>query len=183
MQAVLKACQSGNLQASPKVLITNNRKAEALNRAKEYNLKSHIFNGITHPDPEDLDLTIYNALQEANCDLIVLAGYMKLIGPKVLNAYKGRIINIHPSLLPAHGGQGMYDMRVHKAVIESGDLTTGVSVHLVDEHYDTGRILDQTKIPVTSSDTPESLSAKVIKVEHEFLTQTLKKIVSGAIKI
>lgn len=183
MQAVLNACVSGTLQATPVVLVTNNRKAVAIERAMSAGLSVHVLNGVTHPDPDDLDAAICAALQEAGCDLIVLAGYMKMIGPRVLAAFRGRIVNIHPSLLPRHGGQGMYGIYVHCSVIEAGDLITGVSVHVVDEEYDHGRILAQTELPVLPGDTPESLSARVLEVEHRFLVDTLGRIAAGELQI
>jgi phosphoribosylglycinamide formyltransferase-1 len=116
------------------------------------------------------------ALQASKCELIVLAGFMKMIGPRVLAAYRNRIVNIHPSLLPRHGGKGMYGMHVHAAVIASGDSTTGVTVHLVDEAYDHGRVLAQSRLSVEPRDTPESLSARILKSEHAFLVETLGRI-------
>ena len=100
MQAVLDACESGSLSAMPAVLVTNNRTAEAIQRAIRANIPVHVLNRTTHPDPEALDSAMCEALQAAGCDMIVLAGFMKMIGPRVLNAYRGRIVNIHPSLLP-----------------------------------------------------------------------------------
>ena len=100
MQAVLDACESGSLSATPAVLVTNNRTAEAIQRATRANIPVHVLNRTTHPDPETLDSAMCEALQAAGCDMIVLAGFMKMIGPRVLNAYRGRIVNIHPSLLP-----------------------------------------------------------------------------------
>ena len=179
MQAVLDACDAERLRATPAVLITNNRNAESIGRAQDAGIAVHILNGVTHPDPDGLDAAILGALKEADCDLIVLAGYMKKLGPRVLGAYRHRIVNIHPSLLPCHGGPGMFGIHVHRAVIDAGDQITGVSVHLVDEEYDSGRVLAQTEVPVESDDTPESLSARVLDVEHQFLVETLGRICDG----
>ena len=105
-------------------------------------------------------------LQKFRVDLVVLAGYLKRIPPKVINEYAGRIINIHPALLPAFGGEGMYGARVHEAVIAAGVEETGVTVHLVDDEYDRGPIIAQWRMPVDKSDDAESLAARVLNVEH-----------------
>ena len=105
-------------------------------------------------------------LRQFRVDLVVLAGYMKRIPPLVIREYAGRMINIHPALLPAFGGEGMYGARVHEAVIESGASESGVTVHLVDDEYDRGPIVAQWRIPVEKSDTAESLAARVLAVEH-----------------
>ena len=102
---------------------------------------------------------------------------MKKIGPAVLSAYAGRIINIHPALLPRHGGPGMYGRRVHEAVLAAGDSETGVTIHLVDEEYDHGHILAQTRLPVLKGDTVDSLAARVLRREHEFLVETIEGLV------
>ncbi len=183
MQAVLDAIRRKELQAHPAVLVCNNRGAEAATRATEQGMPVHILNSVTHPDEEALDGAILAALQEAECDLIVLAGYMKKLGPKVLAVYGGRIINIHPSLLPKYGGQGMYGQHVHRAVLAAGDTVTGVSIHLVNEEYDQGRILAQAEVPVLAEDTVESLAARVLKCEHMFLAETLVGITRGEIAL
>jgi len=105
-------------------------------------------------------------LRQFRVDLVVLAGYLKRIPPAVIREYAGRMINIHPALLPAFGGEGMYGARVHEAVIESGASESGVTVHLVDDEYDRGPIVAQWRIPVEKSDTAESLAARVLAVEH-----------------
>ena len=108
-------------------------------------------------------------LDRARADLVVLAGYLKLVPPAVIAAYRDRIVNIHPALLPDFGGAGMYGLRVHRAVLESGSVESGATVHLVDEQYDRGAILAQARVPVVRSDTPESLAARVLAAEHRLL--------------
>lgn len=108
-------------------------------------------------------------LEPAGADLVVLAGYLKLVPPAVVTRYAGRIINIHPALLPDFGGPGMYGRRVHEAVLASGATESGASVHLVDEEYDRGAILAQARVPVQPGDTPESLAARVLAAEHQLL--------------
>jgi phosphoribosylglycinamide formyltransferase 1 len=108
-------------------------------------------------------------LERHAVELIVLAGYLKLVPAAVIGAYRGRIINIHPALLPDFGGKGMYGKRVHRAVLASGARETGVTIHLVDEVYDRGAVLAQARVPVLPGDTPELLAARVLEVEHRLL--------------
>jgi histidine triad (HIT) family protein len=114
-------------------------------------------------------------------DVIVLAGYMKQLGPKTLSRFAGRILNIHPALLPEFGGKGMYGMHVHEVVIASGRAESGVSIHVVNAEYDTGPVIAQAHVPVEPGDTPETLAARVLLREHTFFAETLQKIVTGEI--
>lgn len=176
LQAVLDACSSGELSATPAVLVTNNRGAHCIARAQAAGVAVHVLNGVTHPGPEALDEAMLDALRANDCEWIVLAGYMKKIGPRVLEAFAGKMINIHPALLPRHGGKGMYGMNVHRAVIEAGDAVTGATVHLVDGEYDEGPILAQAEVPVLAGDTPETLAARVLETEHRLLVATLRDL-------
>jgi phosphoribosylglycinamide formyltransferase-1 len=138
----------------------------ARNFPKESN--SHI-SGKKFPEREQFVSEILRTLENHEVNLIVLAGYMKLLPVEVVRKYRNRILNIHPALLPKYGGKGMYGMNVHKAVIESGDRISGATVHFVDEIFDHGVILIQRTAPVSAEDDPESLAAKVLKVEHKIL--------------
>jgi phosphoribosylglycinamide formyltransferase 1 len=119
------------------------------------------------------------ALERAGADLVVLAGYLQLVPQVVVERYRGRILNIHPALLPAFGGTGMYGAHVHRAVIAAGARVSGATVHLVDERYDEGRILAQWPVPVLPDDTPESLAARVLRVEHLLLPMVVEALVRG----
>jgi phosphoribosylglycinamide formyltransferase/phosphoribosylglycinamide formyltransferase-1 len=121
---------------------------------------------IAHFNANDDGSELLDLLHRYRIDLVVLAGYLKRIPPRVILEYAGRIMNIHPALLPAFGGEGMYGARVHEAVIASGAEETGVTVHLVDDDYDRGQIIAQWRVRVDKSDTPESLAARVLNVEH-----------------
>jgi formyltetrahydrofolate-dependent phosphoribosylglycinamide formyltransferase len=114
-------------------------------------------------------------LSAEGVDLVVLAGYLKLVPAEVIAAYRGRILNIHPALLPAFGGPGMYGKRVHEAVLASGARMSGATVHLVDEEYDRGEILAQARVPVLPGDTPETLAARVLEAEHRLLPAVVLK--------
>ena len=183
MQAILDACAEGHIPASPSLLICNNPSAFAASRAREFGLDVEILNGKTHPNPEDLDTAIRDALLAHQTDLVVLAGYMKRIGPRVLSTFTNRILNIHPSLLPKFGGRGMYGLRVHEAVIKAGETETGATVHLINENYDEGPILQQRSIPVHSHDTPESLQQRTLEIEHSLYPDTVSRIAKGEIAL
>lgn len=183
MQAIIAACENGELAATPVVVISNNASARALNIARNHHIPAIHLSSATHPDPAELDQIITKTLQQYGVDLVILAGYMKKAGAKLLQAYHNRVLNIHPSLLPRYGGKGMYGKHVHEAVLRSGDTTTGVTVHLVNEHYDQGRILAQKSIPVLQDDTADSLARRVLEVEHELYVTVLRDIVIGEISL
>lgn len=177
--AILTACKQGRVDAIPKVAISNNSDAVALTRAREAGIATAHLSSQTHPDLEALDEAILNTLLAHNVDFVVTAGYMKKLGPQTLAAFKNRIINVHPSLLPRHGGKGMYGLKVHEAVLKSGDTHTGITIHYVDGDYDTGPIIAQKKIAVLPDDTPESLAKRVLAEEHELLIETLAGLLRG----
>ncbi len=179
LQAVVDACESGALQATVAVVIGNNSGSGAARRAAAHAIPFIHRSGHTHPDPARLDAAIRDALLAHEVDLVLLAGYMKKIGPRTLRAFSGRIVNTHPALLPKFGGQGMYGSHVHAAVLESGDRQTGISVHLVDEDYDTGRVLAQREVPVEPGDDASSLAERVQGNERPFLVEVLERIASG----
>jgi len=183
MQAVLDAIQARALQAKPCVLISNNSKSKAIERAISFNFPYRHISQITHPDPDIHDSEILETLRDHKVDILLLLGYMKKLGPKTLNEYRGKIINIHPSLLPKYGGIGMYGRNVHEAVLANKEAQTGVTIHLVDEDYDTGRVIDQCIVPVQLNDSVDSLSERVLRREHEFLVETLIRISNGEISL
>jgi phosphoribosylglycinamide formyltransferase-1 len=124
-----------------------------------------------------------NFLSQLNIDLIVLAGFLKLIPDDVVKKYKGRIINIHPALLPSFGGKGMYGMNVHRAVYNSSAKVSGVSVHFVDETYDTGSIIAQECVDIRNVKSPEEIAERVLKIEHRILPSVIKMIAENKIHI
>jgi phosphoribosylglycinamide formyltransferase-1 len=183
MQAIIDACRAGELHARPSVVISNNSKSGALERAKREGIPYYHLSGKIHASPAELDDAIVNALMRHDVHLVLLAGYMKKLDTETLNCFRNRILNIHPALLPKYGGEGMYGSRVHKAVLAAGEKETGVSIHVVDEDYDSGPLIAQTRMPVSEDDTVETLSSRVLAREHSFLVETLQKIVSGALTL
>jgi len=176
LQAVLNAVANGHLSAEISVVISNNGAAGALRKARAAGLLAVHLSSVTHPNPEQLDQAILDTLTNARTDVVLLTGYMKKLSPQVLQAYEGRIVNTHPALLPRFGGKGMYGDRVHQAVLASGDAETGISLHLVDPEYDTGKVLAQCRVPVLPGDSVADLSARVRTREKEFLVEMLGKM-------
>ena len=183
MQAVIDACKAGQIPAQPCVVISNNSHSGALSRAKREGIPHAHLSGATHPDPGQLDRAICNRLRDHGVELVVLAGYMKKLGSRTLAQYAGHIVNIHPALLPTFGGQGMYGIRVHEAVLAAGVPETGVTIHLVDAEYDHGPIVAQRRVAVLPSDTAESLAHRVLGHEHSLFVETLAGIASGDIAL
>ena len=179
LQAVLDACANGDIDGRVALVISNNADAGALRRARAASVPVAHLSGKTHPDPAALDRAIRDALQAAGIDVVLLAGYMKKLGPLTLGAYAGRVINTHPALLPRHGGQGMYGMHVHRAVIAAGDRVSGVTVHQVEDDYDTGPALAQRRVPVLAGDTPETLAQRVQASERQLLVEVLGALSRG----
>ncbi|MFN2635736.1 MAG: phosphoribosylglycinamide formyltransferase [Gemmatimonadaceae bacterium] len=182
--AVLASGRGSNLQAiidhfdnlarervAKVVLVASNRAdSPALIRAATASID------IAHFDASDDGRALLELLQRSRVDLVVLAGYLKRIPPMVIREYSGRILNIHPALLPAFGGEGMYGARVHEAVITSGAEETGVTVHLVNDDYDRGPIVAQWRIAVEPDDTAETLGARVLGVEHVVYPRAIEMV-------
>lgn len=183
MQAIVDACKSGEVDADPVVVISNNSNSGAMERARKERILAIHLSGATHPNPDDLDEAIVETLQAHGVNLLILAGYMKKLGPKALQTYDSHLLNIHPALLPKFGGQGMYGKRVHEAVLVAGEKVSGATVHLVTAEYDQGRILNQKKVPVLPDDDVDSLAARVLKIEHKLFSETIQKIATGEIKL
>ncbi len=178
LQAILDACAAGVISATPVVVITNNSKSRAAQRATEAGVEVVHLSSATHADPAALDAAIAQTLLDRDVDLVALAGYMKRLGSQTIAHFEGRILNVHPGLLPEFGGPGMYGERVHAAVLAAGVAETGVTVHLVDEEYDHGPTVAQARVPVLPGDDVEALAARVLKQEHALYVSTLAAIAS-----
>ncbi|HWA17311.1 MAG TPA: phosphoribosylglycinamide formyltransferase [Gemmatimonadales bacterium] len=167
--ALLGALRGSEL-AQVVLVLSNNPAAGALARAREARVPAEVLD-----DYRNAEEWIYR-LDSRQVDLVVLAGYLKLVPREVIARYRGRIINIHPSLLPKFGGPGMYGRFVHQAVLAAGEKISGATVHLVDEEYDRGRVLDQDHVTIARNDTAEQLAAKVLKVEHRLLPRVVLRL-------
>ncbi len=176
VQTVVKACHRNALDAAVVLVISNNSDSKALARAAESGIQTKHLSSNTHSTNEALDTALCDALVKADADCVLLGGYMKKLGPKVLSQFSGRIINTHPSLLPKYGGQGFYGRKVHEAVVAAGDRESGATVHLVEEDYDTGPILAQVKISVSAEDTVDSVERRVRAAERRLIVATLRHL-------
>lgn len=183
LQAIIDACQNGILDARVRVVISNNSLSKALRRAKKCDIPAIHLSSITHPDKSELDKAITSTMVHHKVQLVVLAGYMRKLGESMVQAYPNRIINSHPSLLPLHGGSGMYGDLVHEEVIAQRDRQSGITIHIVDEEYDHGPVVSQVRVLVDRDDSIDSLRNRIQSREHGFWIETLNKIQSGEIDL
>ena len=163
---------AGSDYAEVSFIIANNPNAFVLERAKRLGIEATV---VTKAEFMEAD-GIIAMLQEREIDFVVLAGFLLLVPQKLIQAYPGKIVNIHPALLPKHGGKGMYGDNVHKAVVASGDTESGITIHLIDEHYDKGTTFFQAKCPVLPTDTYEDVAAKVHALEYEHFPHVIEEI-------
>lgn len=166
-------CKFGKLNAKIAAVISNNSNSFALTRAHNAGIATYHISQKKYPDYVDYITQLITVLEKNSINLIVLAGYMKLFPREIVDRYCGRIINIHPALLPKFGGSGMYGIRVHQAVLDAREQYSGATVHMVDSKFDHGPILIQRRIRVNPDDTPESLAARVLEIEHQILPEAV----------
>jgi len=183
LQAIIDAAERGEIDARVVLVISNNSKAGALERARRHGIQALHLSVSQFCAQKDFDARLLEVLADHRIDLVLLAGYMKLLSPSVVKAYRGRILNIHPALLPSFGGQGMYGLRVHQAVVESGAKFSGVTVHLVDEQYDHGPIVAQRVVPVLDDDTPQTLAQRVLVEEHKIYKAVIQLFAENRVRI
>jgi len=179
LQALIDGSKAGILSGKIVWVVSSSAKTYGLTRAENEDIETFVFKPKKYPSPEAAAEDLLSKLQERKIDYIALAGYLKLLPSSVVAAYSKHIVNIHPALLPKYGGKGMYGHHVHEAVLASGDKESGVTIHLVDEIYDHGKILDQARVPVLPDDTPDSLAARVLEQEHKLYPRALNKLISG----
>jgi len=175
LQALLDAIAAGRLMAEVVMVVSNNADAGALRRAQAAGIATLHLSAVTHPDAVALDAALTQTLQDAGAEIVVTTGYMKRLGPQVMAAFARRMINVHPSLLPKYGGQGMYDRHVHAAVLAANELESGCSVHYVEGDYDTGPVIAQARVPVLIGDTVDSLAERVKQRERLLLVDVLQE--------
>lgn len=175
-QAITDACSDGTIPGRVTLCVTSRPDAGVMDRAGRAGIPIHI---LTDDDPD----TLIALLDDHGIGLVTLAGYMRKIPGAVVNAYRHRMMNIHPALLPAFGGKGLYGMRVHRAVIEYGVRFSGATVHFVDEEYDTGPIILQDIVRVEPGDTPESLAARVLETEHRIYPRAVRLFAEGRLRV
>jgi phosphoribosylglycinamide formyltransferase-1 len=181
LQAILDhLAKLGESRSADIVLVASNSgEAGALRRADAAHIPRAILRSPREPDGVDLE----PLLREHRVELVVLAGYMRLVPPEVTHAYRGRMLNVHPALLPAFGGPGMYGARVHRAVIAAGARESGPTVHFVDEVYDHGPVIAQLPIPVLPTDDEHTLAARVLEAEHLLYPRVVEAVAAGSVRL
>ena len=179
MLALAASCVNPEFPAEVAAVISPKSDTPAAEGAREKGLSVVIVDPLTSPN---YGADLIRELTNAQIEWICLAGYLRLLPTEVLLTYKNRILNIHPALLPKFGGKGMYGMRVHEAVLSSGETESGCTVHLVTENYDEGPIILQKTCPVEKDDTPETLALRVLKLEHQTYSEALRKVIEEAEK-
>lgn len=176
---IITAIRENRLDAEIGVVITNNINSNIYNWCHENSTEIAYISGNRYPVDSEKDKAICETLIRADTDLIILSGYMKKIGRITLSKYSNRILNIHPSLLPKHGGKGFFGDRVHESVLRSGDSKTGATVQFINEEYDKGPIISQQMIDVVKGETVESLKQKVQAIEGELYLKSIKRILDN----
>jgi len=183
LKAIYRQIIKGNIRGDIVIVFSNNPHCAAIKFAEKNSIPNLIINSARFPSPHTLDEFLLEACLKAEIDLICLAGFMKMLPQNIVKHYKYRILNIHPGLLPEFGGKGFYGTRVHEAVINTGKKESGATVHFVDEIYDHGPIVLQKKIEVMKTDTPKSLAARVLKLEHKIFPEVVKAFCENKIII
>jgi len=180
--SILEHIRSGYIPAKVVCVISDNPQPQVFSIASSAGIPAHWINRKQFSDGSEYADFLLSVLTRYETDLVVLSGFLKLVPAPVVNRYKNAMINIHPALLPNFGGPGYFGMKVHESVLASGVKTTGVTIHFVDEHYDTGSIIWQEKVDVRSDDTLESLAQRVLAVEHRVYPMVIKAFCEGRIK-
>ena len=173
---IINAIHTQQLMAEIGIVITNNKDSGIYKWCEENAVDVQYISGKTHLNESEKDKAIHQALTESGTNMIVLSGYMKKIGPVTLSGFSNRILNMHPSLLPKHGGEGLYGDRVHESVLKSGDKESGATVQFINEAYDEGPIIAQQKIEIAPDETVTSLKAKVQAIEGKLYLDSIQKI-------
>ena len=175
-RAIHAAIESGALDAEARLVVSNKKESGALAYAAAQDISALFV-------PASQDQRLAEALADSGVELVILSGYLRKLGPLTLAAYRNRILNIHPALLPAYGGEGFYGRRVHEAVAAAGDRESGITIHVVDGEYDHGPHIAQRRVPLAPGDDAETIERKVVAAEAPFFVETLQRIASGAIQL
>ncbi len=183
LRAIADAITSGKLNARIALVVGSSANAPVIDYARETNLRAALVNPKTCANEDDYAQTLLALLKDVGTSTIVLAGYLRRVPSPVLAAFPNRVVNIHPSLLPAFGGKGMYGAHVHQAVLDYGAKYTGCTVHFVDETYDTGPVILQRAVPVQDTDTSETLAARVLTEEHAALIEALQLLSQDRLQV
>lgn len=182
LQAIIDSCERGEIDGEVVVVVSNIPEAYALERARNHNIPAFAFphKGLTR---EAHEADIIACLEQNSVDLVVLAGYLRMLTPLMITRYSGKIVNTHPALLPSFGGEGMHGLNVHQAVIDRGCKVSGCTVHFVTLDIDGGPIIAQKAVQVQEDDTAETLQERILKEEHKLLTRAIQLFAQGKLKV
>ena len=183
LQALIGAVEAGEIDGQIVLVLANASKAFALERARKHGIPAEFVSKKQAGSDEAFNDIILQKLKDAQVELVVLAGYLPILGGQVVQAYEHRIINIHPALIPAFCGPGMYGHHVHEAVLAYGAKISGATTHFVDEQVDHGGIIMQRSVPVLEGDTPDTLAERVLTVEHQILPESVKLFCAGKLGV
>lgn len=183
LQSLIDNIENGSINGKIEVVITNRENAYGLERARQNNIEAVYINQNDYDSFEKFNDAIIDVLKSNNVDLVVLAGYLKILSHKFIEAYRNKILNIHPSLIPSFCGKGYYGLKVHEAAINYGVKISGATVHFVDEQADAGPIVLQEAIEVNCNDTAELLQQKILKIEHKLLPLAVKYFCQGRLEV
>jgi phosphoribosylglycinamide formyltransferase-1 len=183
MQSIAESVNRGILKGLAEIvlIISNNPNAYALKRAENENIKAVCIERKSFEDEKSFNGAILEELQNVEADIVCLAGYMRMIGKEIIDVYRGRMLNIHPALLPKFGGKGMYGHHVHEVVVKAREKKSGATVHFVEEEYDTGKIIIQREVEVLKSDTSQDVAKKVLAIEHRIYPEAIKKVIENGL--
>ena len=178
LQSIIDQMEDGKLLNGKIVqVIASKADAYGLERAKKHGIPTKVISKVEYPDMEERMQAVLKALDDEETDLVVLAGYLSILAPELIEKYNKRILNIHPSLLPKFGGKGCYGIKVHEKVVAAGEKESGATVHFVDAGIDTGEIILQSKVEVLPDDTPEDLQQRVLVQEHKILPEAIRMVI------
>jgi len=182
LQAIIDSCERGEIDGDVVVVISNIPEAYALERARKHRIDAYAF---PHKDltREEHEADVIECLEQHQVDLVVLAGYLRMLTPLMINKYAGKLVNTHPALLPSFGGKGMHGLNVHQAVLDYGCKVSGCTIHFVTLDIDGGPIIAQKAVPVLEGDTAEVLQERILKEEHRLLPRAIQLFAQGKLKI
>lgn len=183
LQALIDAVEAGKIDGEIVLVISNASKAYALTRAENHGIPAIFVSKKQAGSDEAFNDAILRELEQARAELVVLAGYLPIVGAQIVRAYEHRIINIHPALIPSFCGPGMYGHHVHEAALAYGVKISGATTHFVDEQVDHGGVIMQKSVPVLEGDTPQTLAARVLTVEHEILPESVRLFCAGKLGV
>lgn len=182
LQAIIDAAESKSINGRVALIISNRKNSYALERGKSQGIESIYIRG-DNISVEEFDKKVIEELKKRDIDLVVLAGFLKILGKDFINEYKNKIINIHPSLIPSFCGEGFYGLKVHECALEYGAKISGATTHFVSEIPDDGPIIMQKSLEINEEETPESLQARVLEIEHEILIETIREFCNDNLKV